>query len=81
MSPLLLCALCSANQEGVNVADMRADGTFVFDHNPNLIDTIGKMTPAVPTPNHSIYYQVADDSAEAKRGREWWKRLPNGRLT
>lgn len=75
----LLCAACTAVDQGVDISSMAPDGTFDYDVSDgegviHRTDAIAWFTPAVPDEEGGSYWGRTSVPAA---GVAWWERLPN----
>ena len=70
----LLCAPCTAKEEGTDISDIDADGKHTLDYLPALrSDQIGNWLPAVPTEDGQSFWGY---TSVPEAGCKWWRELP-----
>jgi hypothetical protein len=71
-SHILLCADCSAREEGADISTMDSDGKSRSAEGI-LTDKIGGRVPAIPTAENDAFWGY---SSVPDAGVQWWRRLP-----
>lgn len=73
----LKCANCAAGVTGVNVREMRPDGS----HETTLgfeSSQIGSYMPAIPVETDELVTSFWEYHETPQEGVKWWQGLPNG---